>query len=154
MPGIPLKGVFHSDRYTSAFYSDYLSGKLHLSGEYRRTIGPGELRLLRRNLTDFDVRGWYLSAAYRVSKRLELGTYYSRYVPDRRQPVDPPNGHIYDHTVTARIDLSKHWDVKVEGHFMDGYGSPLSAAGFYLAQNRQGYQPKTNLLVVRTTYVF
>jgi hypothetical protein len=154
VPGTPLKGGFSSDQYTSAFYSDYLRGNLHLSGEYRRTTEPSELDVGGRQVFDFDLRGWYLSAAYRVSKRLELGTYYSRYVPDKRQPVDPPFGHIYDRTVTARIDLSSHWNVKVEGHFMDGYGNPLSAAGFYLPQNPQGYKAKTNMLVIRTAYSF
>jgi hypothetical protein len=53
--------------------------------------------------------------------------------------------------VSARVDLTKFWNVKVEGHFMNGYGSPgMYPDGFYTADNPQGLAPKTNLLIIRT----
>ena len=51
---------------------------------------------------------------------------------------------------TARVDLKSFWNVKVDGHFMDGYGSPHAARGFYPHVNPQGLKPRTNMLVLRT----
>jgi hypothetical protein len=113
---------------------------------------------------NLDIRGWYPAAAYRISKRLQLGTYYSRFVmdwnaipalnvpPDGDQSL--PNRHIYDKVVTARFDLTNQWNVKVEGHFMDGYGMDLYPSGFYAPDNPGGLKPKTNLLIVRTGWYF
>ena len=101
-----------------------------------------------------DQRGWYIAAAYRVCKRLDLGTYHSRFYPDWQGDHGAPSGHIVEQTVTARIDLARFWDLKIEGHFIDGFGSPNSFRGFYPANNPAGLQPKTNLLVIRTGWTF
>jgi hypothetical protein len=52
------------------------------------------------------------------------------------------------------VDLTKFWVVKVEGHFMDGYGSPYSAHGFYPDTNPKGLTPRTNMVVIRTSWYF
>jgi hypothetical protein len=101
-----------------------------------------------------DERGWYASAAYRVSKRLELGAYHSWFYPTWREDRSSPAGHMFDQTVTARIDLTRFWDLKIEGHFIDGYGAPQFFRGFYPANNPAGLKPKTNLLVIRTGFNF
>jgi hypothetical protein len=44
--------------------------------------------------------------------------------------------------------------VKVEGHFMDGWGGTMSPNGFYTTDNPSGILPKTNLLLVRTGFSF
>ena len=45
-------------------------------------------------------------------------------------------------------------NVKVEGHFMDGYGYPgLYPSGFY-DTDPQGLKPNTNALVVKTSFNF
>jgi hypothetical protein len=95
-------------------------------------------------------RGSSASVAYRLSRHLELGTYHSRFISDRNLPTNADDNHIYDQAVTARVDLTSYWNVKVEGHFIDGYGSPYSAHGFYPTQNMTGFQPRTNMLVLRT----
>ena len=102
-----------------------------------------------------DTRGWYTAASYRISKRLELGSYYSRLVAAWATNHDNPDNHLYDKVVTARVDLNSHWNVKVEGHFMDGYGAPqMYPAGFYTTDNPQGLKPKTNFLMIRTGWNF
>jgi hypothetical protein len=46
-------------------------------------------------------------------------------------------------------------NVKLEGHFMDGYGVPgYYPDGFYNVDNPQGLKPNTNALVVRTGFNF
>jgi hypothetical protein len=99
-------------------------------------------------------------------KRLELGAYYSRYsitsvfrgaltavAPDQTDTSLPAN-HIYDEAISARIDLNRFWTVKVEGHFMDGYGNSTYPDGFYPQVNAQGFKPNTNALVLKTSLSF
>jgi hypothetical protein len=140
---------------TPVFYADYLLGNLHLSGEYSRnprtihfTGIPGFTILQQETLA------WYTSVSYRISKHLELGTYHSRFISDTNKDWSDRSNHIYDQTVTARVDINHYWNFKVEEHFIDGFGSANSARGFYLAQNPHGYQPKTNMLVLRTGFTF
>ncbi len=108
-----------------------------------------------------DVRGWYISGAYRITKRLGLGSYYSHYsitslnggiiasFPSQTDTSLPAN-HIYDKVVTARVDLDKFWNIKVEGHFMNGYGSSTYPDGFYPQVNPNGFKPNTKALVFKT----
>jgi hypothetical protein len=99
-----------------------------------------------------------MSGAYRFSKRVEIGSYYSHYHVTLINPVTPVTGpgrdHIYDKAVTARFDLTRFLDIKAEGHFMDGVGAPAQAHGFYPQDNPQGLQPTTHMLVVRTSWYF
>ena len=154
----------HSNRdWTHQFYGEYAVGKLRLASEYRRYWRDQVIFNNQWEVTT-DVRGWYASAAYRVSKRLELGAYYSRWAISwfhtmpaafvQSPSQDAPDRHLYDKVVTARFDLNRHWNVKVEGHLMDGYGSVMYPAGFYAQDNPQGLQPKTNLLLIRTGWNF
>jgi len=150
--------------WTDQFYGQYSAGNWRLASEYRRYW---------RDQSTFndtweirsDVRGWYASAAYRLSKRLEAGGYYSRWVVTWSNSVpgsyqgspnqDAPDRHVYDKVVTARFDLNRYWHVKVEGHFMDGYGATYGyPSGFYQQDNPQGLKPKTNLLLIRTGWNF
>jgi hypothetical protein len=40
--------------------------------------------------------------------------------------------------------------VKIEGHFMNGFGVSTYPDGFYPQNNAQGFQPNTNALVLKT----
>jgi hypothetical protein len=154
--------------WTNQFYGKYTVGKLRIDSEYRRFLNNayyssfGSVALT--NITD--VRGWYVSGTYRVMKRLALGSYYSRYaitsvtggpqgayVPSQTDTSLPPN-HIYDKVITARVDLKRFWNLKVEGHFMNGYGFSTFPDGFYPEVNPQGFKPNTNVLVVKTEVNF
>jgi hypothetical protein len=97
---------------------------------------------------------WFASASVRVLDRLEVGSYHTRFVSSLQRPSQPDDNHIYDTAVAGRIDLNRFWNVKVEGHFIDGYGDTMTAHGFYLRDNPQGFQPTTKLLVVRTGVSF
>jgi hypothetical protein len=138
----------------AAYYADYTAGKLHVAGEYRRMVQfLNTTSAFGRTHDNFSQTGWFASAAYRVHKRIEIGTYYSRFTIDQLQgPPIPGADHIRDQAVTARFDIKRFWHVKVEGHFMDGYGDIYSAHGFYLRSNPEGLQPKTNMLIIRTGF--
>jgi hypothetical protein len=132
---------------------DYTHDKWHLAGEYRRAVEIVDFVLLgQSSFSNEGQQAWFVSASYRMFSKLELGSYYDSYRTDLVGPS--PAQHIYDPAITARVDLTKFWVVKVEGHFMDGYGSEYSAHGFYPATNTAGLAPKTNLLVVRTSWNF
>ena len=103
---------------------------------------------------EIDSRSVYGSASYRISKRLEIGAYYSRFYFDWADKLSDPDNHIFDKVAAVRLDLTSHWDVKIEGHFMNGYGSGDAFRGFYLQDNPQGFKPDTNLLVIRTGVQF
>jgi hypothetical protein len=145
---------------TNLGYAEYTVGNLRLDAEYRRYWRN---QLAWNNLWEVraDTRGWYFSGAYRLHRRLELGSYYSRYSCMYKRgnlansfDTSLPGNHLYDKVVTARVDLNKFWNVKLEGHFMDGYGSTQSPIGFYTPDNPQGLQPTTKLLLVRTGFSF
>ncbi|HEV8041966.1 MAG TPA: hypothetical protein VGP62_24015 [Bryobacteraceae bacterium] len=140
---------------TAAYYGEYKFRNLTLDGEYRRQIltGTENVGPLPAILFGEDGRGGYASAAYRVSKRLELGTYHSRFYPLWPASQGAAN-HMFDTVATAKIDLVGRWDLKIEGHFMDGYGTYYSFRGFYPQDNPAGLKPRTNLLVIRTGWNF
>jgi hypothetical protein len=138
---------------------------MQIDSEYRRYLYDIiiDATLLQ---TAVDVRGWYVSGAYRISKRLAVGSYYSRYsitrastgpiaglFPDQSDTGLPAN-HVYDKVVTSRVDLNQFWNVKVEGHFMDGYGVSTFPNGFYPQVNLLGFKPNTNALVLKTSVNF
>jgi hypothetical protein len=142
--------------WTNQFYAQYTWKKLQVDSEFRRYYvsaladgGPYGLQT--------DVRGWYVAATYKIAKRFTVGSYYSRYsiyVPDN-YVIPPGNGHVYDKVVTLRYDVNRFFNVKVEGHFMDGYGMPDDFPnGFYSVDNLQGMKPNTNALVIKTSFKF
>jgi hypothetical protein len=147
-------GIKDNDN-TAAFYVEYKIGNLSLDGEYRREILTGTSQVGPLPATPFgdDERAWYASAAYRISKRLELGAYHSRYYPTWPATQGAAN-HMFDTVAAAKINLAGRWDLKIEGHFMDGYGTPYSFRGFYPQDNTAGLKPRTNLLVIRTGWNF
>jgi hypothetical protein len=156
---IPYSESSRAD-WTNQFYGEYSRGKLRIDSEYRRYWRD---QLIFGGIAENpdDVRGWYISGAFRMIKHLELGAYYSRYsitslnlgafavLPSQTDTSLPAN-HIYDKVITGRVDLNKFWNVIVEGHFMNGYGSSTYPDGFYPQVNPQGFSPNTRALVVKT----
>ncbi|HET9308517.1 MAG TPA: hypothetical protein VFO46_21050 [Candidatus Sulfotelmatobacter sp.] len=150
--------------WTNQFYGECTFAKLRIDAEYRRYVRDQIVLVTSTNLTD--VRGWYISGSFRLNKRLELGSYYSRYaitsvyggflatIGPNSTDTSLPANHIYDKVITARIELKKFWNAKIEGHFMDGYGSSIYPDGFYPQVNPAGFRPNTNALVLKTSVNF
>jgi hypothetical protein len=150
-----------SNNYTNAFYFDYSTGNLRLYGEYQRYLQDYKIYvgsaanpiMVARSASN--QRMGYAAISYRISKRLELGTYHSRFIAQWSQPHSATANHLFDQTVTGRIDLTRHWDLKVEGHFMDGAPTgSLDLRGFYPIVNPGGIAPTTKMLVIRTGWAF
>ena len=166
-PGAGLVAYSEASKadWANQFYGEYTLGRLRIDAEYRRYWRNQEI-FSGTSESFADVRGWYVSGAYRICKRLHVGSYYSRYTitnivtgalsifyppaTDTSLPAD----HDYDKVVTGRVNLTKFWNAKVEGHFMDGYGSGPYPNGFYTQVNPRGFAPNTNALVVKTSLNF
>lgn len=138
------------------YYFQYTYGNLRVDGEYRRNPYVNDTfsvssrtGQMTTSVRDNDSRSGYVSAAYRLTKWLEVGAYHSRFYVDWGTMHSLPNNHIFDQVLTARFDVNRYCDFKVEGHFMDGYGSTSSDRGFYSLDNPAGRQPNTRLLVLR-----
>jgi len=150
---------FRTDKdNTYASYVDYAIGKLRINGEYRRELfyaqqtSPSSSTVFGPT-TDKDMRTGYVSAAYRLTKMLEVGSYYSRFYNSWSILHSDPLNHVYDYAITARIDLRSYLDLKVEGHFMNGTAPGITVTrGFYAADNPNGFKPDTRLLVIRVGY--
>lgn len=158
-PAPPPQGLPYTIRanpdYVLAGYGSYQHGRWHLAGEFRREYSPLDITsALFPGVATYDgqnTKACFLSVAYRISKRLEVGTYHARFLVDHPDfPSDPNSNHIYDQTVTVRFDFNRWWNAKIEGHFMDGYGDIYSAHGFYFRSNLNGLKPNTNVLVLRS----
>jgi len=160
---VPFHSTTKSD-WTNQFYGQFAKGKLRLDAEYRRSMRDADYAVTSG--VENDMRGWYIAGAYRVTKRLQVGSYYSRYnvtalirgplrlvFPDQTDP-SLPQDHIYDKVVSARVDLNRFWNVKLEGHFMDGFGLTAYPDGFYPQVNPTGFKPNTNALVLKTSFNF
>jgi hypothetical protein len=142
--------------WTNQFYGQYTWKKLVLDTEYRHYYvnalangGPYGL--------ETDVRGWYVAGSYQIAKRITVGSYYSHYgitvPPNLIIPVG--SGLDHDKVLTARFDLNRFFNIKVEGHFMHGFGMPDDYPnGFYSIDNQQGLKPNTTALVIKTSFHF
>jgi hypothetical protein len=149
--GTPYR--FDQREQSNRGYVDFQRGAFRSSFEYQVSNGNQRFSGIPVATSFSSQLGWYLSAAYRVNAKLEVGTYYSRYLLDRYRPATQ-NNSIEGQTVTARFDINKFVNVKLEGHFLDGTGSPFSSRSFYISSNPTGLKPRTNILLVRTGFSF
>ncbi len=164
IPRGPYKEWSKAD-WTNQYFGQYTRGKLTVDSEYRRYWRD---QIIFNSVAEVqtDVRGWYFAGAYQLFKHLQLGSYYSHYTMSvplggnlqvnayGTDPGSRPDQHDYDKVVSARVDLNRFWNFKVESHFMAGYGGTFYPNGFYDPENPNGFQPNTNALVVKTGFNF
>ena len=151
---LPISAISHPDHRTSG-YADYVRGKFHFNTEFRRANQLDSLTLegASDGIYNLQNKAWFGTVAYRLTKRLEIGAYNSRfYVGSPSTPTNSASNHIFDQTITARFDVTKWMNVKVEEHFINGYADTYSAHGFYAADNPNGLKPDTNMFVIRAGF--
>jgi hypothetical protein len=146
---LPFKVDSNPARRQSA-YADYQVARLRLSGELRREFTDLSMVPAVYAPSQTPSRSWFAAASYRLFEKLEVGSYYSNYVYNTKLPSSNQNNHIFDKAISARVDVNRFWNIKVEGHFLDGTGNLTLARGFYRRSNPSGFQPKTRMLVIRT----
>ncbi len=100
------------------FSMEYLIGKLLLAFEYSITDQENNILLYSTgDSMNIEERAetYYISAAYRFTDWLEVGSYYS-YDEDSNLPSDNKK----DICITFRFDINNNWNVKLENHFFNG----------------------------------
>ena len=63
---------------------------------------------------------WYVSAAYRVNKWLEVGTYYTEHYGDTSHRSGAADASQKDWALSFRFDAKDWWIIKAEGHLIHG----------------------------------
>lgn len=131
---------------------EYQMGDLLIAAEYSRwrTKIESPIQALVPNADTVSERG-YLMASYHVVPWLWPGLYYAMHFKD----VDHREGRdAYQHDVAAtlRFDLTDHWLLKLEGHYMHGTAALSSAQN----DNRSPKALPTDwgLLLLKTTAYF
>jgi len=139
-------------------YMDYTRGKWELAGEYRDEAMVDDIAFVGLGMVlpyNQSTWSWFGAASYRISPKLQVGVYHSQvHVGNPATPQITASTHILDEVGTVRYDFNRFWDFKAEGHFMDGYGDTYQAQGFYSQWNPNGFKPKTDMLVLRTSVNF
>lgn len=95
------------------FSMEYMWENLMVSGEYE--IAKVDIH----NSDTTDLYGYAISGSYRFSDLFELGTYYSEYVSQKDQRLNPAE-YLRDACLSGRFDLNEYWTLKLEGHLMRG----------------------------------
>ena len=100
--------------------AEYQWHGLLLAAEYGRQYLTYETNLLLPQ-TDIINQNGYVMASYQVMPWFTPGLYYSGMFPNIDEP-GPTHRASYQHDValTLRYDITPHWLVKLEGHFMHG----------------------------------
>jgi len=155
--GTSLRGTPHREEskkdQTLQAFGQFVHANTRVDAEFRRSI-RNQFTVESNTRVDADGRSGYVAGAQRLSKYVEVGAYWSQYIPHWDQDHAAVDNHITDRVVTGRFDFFRNINVKVEGHFMDGYGATDSIHGFYIQTNRNGFKRKTNLLIIRTSFAF
>jgi len=91
---------------------------------------------------------WYVSAAYRFNKWLEVGAYYTEDYQDTTK-ISDSLFFQKDAALSFRFDIKDWWVVKAEGHYIHGTG--------LLADNKDNPMQNDNgwfMLAIKTTVSF
>lgn len=141
--------------FTNQFFGQYLHKNLEVDSEFKRQFRD---HMIRNGVSE-DVgnsHAWYIAGSYRLMKHLAVGTFYSHYTVTSTflglSNTALPNAHDFDKAVTGRVDINRFWNVKIEGHFMDGYALGPFPNGFYPQQNPTA--KTTNGMVMKTGFNF
>ncbi len=134
-------------------YADYQRGKFRTFAEWRKTDAITRITGFPSPLSNKNSTAWYAAASYRVHSKVELGGYYSSYIYNRNLSYTPDNS-MRGPVLSARFDLTRYWNFKVEEHFIDGYGNRLGFRSFYPQVNARGFKDNTNVFIIRTGVTF
>lgn len=150
LDGIGPQGSVHLPAsLTFAYYAQWRWNRLHLATEVWKT--PIDLTLTMGPLSipnTVDQRAWYPMVSYDVTKKLQIGNYYSHYINKAGDRSQPEN-YSKDWVVSSRYDFNSYMYGKVEGHFLHG-----TALGYYPNVNPNGLQANSDMLAMRMGFSF
>jgi len=99
---------------------EYQTGGLLLSAEFSRWIGEFESQAPKLLTPHIVNERHYVMASYHVTPWFTPCVYYSAYFPNIDTPGGGPQNHQRDVALSFRYDLTSHWLLKIEGHWMEG----------------------------------
>jgi hypothetical protein len=118
----PLAGAIparsEADAFVSQFSVEYLWKSWTFQAEYY-FLGLDTQDTLRGASTG-EQDSWYISAAYRVNKWLEVGSYYTEHYANQSERGGSPDNYQKDVALSFRFDIKDWWLAKVEGHYIRG----------------------------------
>jgi hypothetical protein len=145
----PGGGIHVPSSFVNAEYAQFSRGKFYFAGEYRRQPTNSTVTIETMTFSNpVDERVWYAMGSYRVSERVQLGSYYSHYV-DKAGYTGQPGDYSKDWVVSGRYDFNAHFYGKIEGHFLHG-----NAIGFYDSTNPNGLKPNSSMLAAKIGFSF
>ncbi len=145
----PTGSVDAPAHLTPSMYAKFSRGKVYLAGEYDRepikailTIGSAVIPYV------VDGRSWFVMGSYRLTSKVQVGSYYSHYVNKAADTTQPAN-YSKDLVVSGRYDFNSYFYAKLEGHFLHG-----TALGYYTSTNPNGLSPNSNMLAAKIGFSF
>jgi len=145
----PEGSVHMPSSLTQAYSAQWDHGRLHAAAEYWRTPIYIVLNTPLGIMTElFDQRSWYPMVRYELTKKLQVGSYYSHYVNGAADMSQPEN-YSRDWVASGRYDFNSYFYGKLEGHFLHG-----TALGYYTSSNPNGLKPNANMLAARIGFTF
>lgn len=139
-------------RETSQFCVEYAREALKLQAEYRRTLTiykDNALPFLISKGARTDGRGMYAAVMYRFTDWFEAGSYFSKFYKNYSKSHSDPANVLEDWCLTLRFDVNSFWNIKVEGHSMDG-----TARGLFAETNPDGVKEDWEIFMIKTSFNF
>jgi len=145
----PGGGVHVPPTFMAVEYAQFEKGKFYFAWERMKlplstivTIGPEVIPVPQ------DQRSWFAMGSYRLSKKVQLGGYYSHYI-NKALDTNLPANYSKDRVVSGRYDFNSYFYGKIEGHFLQGTG-----LGYYQSTNPNGLKPNSNMLATKVGFSF
>jgi hypothetical protein len=150
LDGTAPQGSLHmAPDFLDAFYAEWKWKKASFEGEYWRTPFCPVLTIGSTVVpVPVDQRAWYAMASYELTKKLQVGTYYSHY---QNQAADTtlPQNYSKDWVTAGRYNFNGYFYGKLEAHFLHGTG-----LGYYASTNPNGLDPNSTMLAARVGFAF
>jgi hypothetical protein len=132
-----------------AYYAQWQTGKLYFAGEYWRTpINPTLTLGTTTVYVPLDQRSWYVMGSYHLTRRIDVGSYYSHYL-NKAADTSLPENYSKDFVVSGRYNFNAYFYAKLEGHFLHGTG-----LGYYASTNPEGVKTNSNMLAAKVGFSF
>ncbi|MBV8051364.1 MAG: hypothetical protein JOZ80_09260 [Acidobacteriaceae bacterium] len=133
----------------TVYYAEWKKGKWYVAGEYLRMPMTIMAQVGTVAMAEpIDQRSWYPMVSYQLTRKLQVGTYYSHYI-NKAADTSLPEIHSKDWVISSRYNFNANFYGKVEGHFLHGTG-----IGYYESVNPDGLKPNTAMLAARIGFTF
>jgi hypothetical protein len=148
--GSSVEASLHIPAFQTAVeYAQFNRGKWSFAGQYGRGPFVDFVKSPLGTLTlPFDLRTWFAMASYRVSEKIQVGSYYSHCV-NRALDTSLSENYSKDWVISARYDFNSYFYAKLEDHFLHG-----TVLGYYASTNPNGLRPNTNILAAKIGFSF